>query len=102
MDLNHGPDDSSARPTNGSDGGRGKDFLRRARATVKGLPSWLDEQIKRNPYAVVGIACGAGIGIGVIFSSRIVRGLLTATATAAVLELARGLVRQNLSRLEVA
>jgi broad specificity phosphatase PhoE len=97
-DSNHNPNDSTAGRTNGSDGSRWNDLVRRARAAATDLPSQVDEQIKRKPYMALGIACVIGAGVGIALSSRILRAILTATATAAALELTRALIRENLFR----
>jgi hypothetical protein len=70
-------------------------FVRRARAAAAGLPARIDEQMRRSPYIVLGVVGVLGAGVGVILSSRILRALVTATATAVALELTRGFIRKN-------
>jgi hypothetical protein len=95
VESSHRPNGHAARRANGR-GGRGDaDLLRRARDVVRGLPSRLEAQLKRNPYAVLGVACAVGTGVGIVLSSRILRAAFTATATAAALELLRSLVHDE-------
>lgn len=94
--------DPAAKQTNGGAGAsaRGTDFVRRAKATVTGLPSRLDEQVKANPRTALAVACLIGLGTGIILSSRIVRSILTGVATVAAVELTRAVLRQNMSQGE--
>jgi ABC-type branched-subunit amino acid transport system permease subunit len=64
------------------------------------LPTRLRDQIQRNPFAMLAIAGVVGAGLGVVLSSRILRAVITATATAAALELVRTFVRKNVLRVE--
>ena len=103
---NHNPKEQAASHRRGGDSAgkdfarRARDFAQRARATATGLPSQLDEQLKRRPFAVLGVASALGVAAGIVLSSRVLRGVLTATLSAAALELTRALVRQGASRAE--
>ena len=88
------PDASTAAPFAAEQAKLGS-FLRRAMSTANGLPPRLVEQMKHTPFAVVAGAFVVGGGLGIIFSSRILRGVVTATATAAAIELMRDVIRQN-------
>jgi hypothetical protein len=92
---NHNPNDPTAKRANGSDKKGTGTPLRRAMAVATRLPSLLDERMKRSPYAMLGVACAVGAGVGVFLSSRIVRAVFTAAATAAAIDLMRALVRQE-------
>ena len=92
--------DAAPKQTNGGASARGTDFVRRAKATVTGLPSRLDEQMKANPRTTLAVACGIGLAAGIILSSRIVRSILTSVATVAAVELTRAVLRQNMSQGE--
>ena len=65
----------------------------RGLAFAKGLPARLDEQLRRNPYATLALACVTATTVGVVLSSRVLRAVLTATMTAAALNLVRAAVR---------
>jgi ElaB/YqjD/DUF883 family membrane-anchored ribosome-binding protein len=105
---NHNPKEPAANHSRGGDSaesdfaGRAKHFVQRARATATGLPSQLDEQLKRKPYAVLGVAGALGLAAGIVLSSRVLRAVLMATLSAAALELTRALVRQGVSGVDTA
>jgi ElaB/YqjD/DUF883 family membrane-anchored ribosome-binding protein len=104
-ESNHTPNESATRPRDGAErpmndfAWRAKDFAQRATAAARGLPSRLDGQVKRNPYAALGVVGVVGAGVGIVLSSRILRAVLTATATAAALELVRAFIRGDASRV---
>jgi hypothetical protein len=89
----HKPDDSAPPPTNGTAGAKRPGFLQDAVSRATTLASRLDARVKQQPYAMLGIACIAGAGIGIVLSSRILRSVLTATASAAAVEAARSFIR---------
>jgi ABC-type branched-subunit amino acid transport system permease subunit len=101
-DSNHNPNNAppAAKRTDSSDSAKKRDFVRRARGAATELPTRLRDQIQRNPFAMLGIAGVVGAGLGVVLSSRILRAVITATATAAALELVRTFVRKNVLRVE--
>jgi hypothetical protein len=99
-DPTHNPNGPHARHANGGHGTKKGDFVRRAGIAATELPSRLDDQLRRNPYVVLAIACAAGTGVGIVLSSRILRAVVTATATAAILELARKVFREDVFRVE--
>lgn len=96
---NHNPKDTAADRSGGErrasrEGhAQGDAFARRAGAFAKGLPARLDEQLRRNPYATLALACVTATTVGVVLSSRVLRAVLTATMTAAALDLVRAAVR---------
>jgi hypothetical protein len=93
--VNRPPADSAATHGNGSPGTKRNDFTRRAMEVVAGFPSNLDAQIKRKPYATLGIACAIGMGTGILLGSRILRAVLASTVSYALVDLARAYLRQN-------
>jgi hypothetical protein len=95
MGSNHNPSDSTAVPTSGGDRAKETGFVGRARATAGALPSKIDGQIKQYPYLTIGIAAALGTGVGIVFSSRVLRAVMTAVATAAAAELGRAYFRKN-------
>jgi hypothetical protein len=92
IDSNHNPSDSTSRPSNGGGAKQGA-FAQHTVARANALASRLDDLIKHKPYAVLGIACVVGAGIGVLLSSRVLRAALTASTTAAAIELTRAVIR---------
>ncbi len=60
---------------------------------AKDFPSALDRRLKRAPYTTVAIASAAGMTVGVVLSSRILRSMVTVISTAAAIEVARSLLR---------
>jgi hypothetical protein len=101
---NHNPEERPA--SHRREGGNGdvgfarraKAFAKSASATAAGLASQFDGQLKRKPYATLGVTCALGVAVGVVLSSRVLRAVLTATLSVAALELARTLVRQGVAR----
>lgn len=89
---NHNPSEPTPVPMTGDQEGS---FVGRARAAAAGLPSKVDAQIKRNPYFTIGVAAALGAGVGVVFSSRVLRAVLGAVAAAAAAELTRAYFRKN-------
>jgi broad specificity phosphatase PhoE len=99
-DPTHNPNAPHARHPNGVHGTMKNDFVHRAQVAATELPSRLDDQLRRNPYVVLAIACAAGTGLGIVLSSRILRAVVTAAATAAIQELARKVLREDVFRVE--
>jgi hypothetical protein len=89
---NHNSSDPTTVPMSGDrEGG----FVGRVRATAAALPSKVDEQVKHNPYFTIGVAAALGAGVGIVFSSRVLRAVLGAVAAAAAAELTRAYFRKN-------
>jgi hypothetical protein len=105
---NHNPKEPTASHRRGSESTesdfarRAKHFVHNARATATGLPPQLDAQLKRNPYAVLGVAGALGLAAGIVLSSRVLRAVLVATLSAAALELTRAFVREGVSGVDTA
>jgi hypothetical protein len=104
---NHNPKDTAAngsgkdgQPSPAAHAQSGDVFAHRAGAFAKGLPARLDEQLRRNPYATLALACVAATTVGVVLSSRVMRAVLTATMTAAALDLVRAAVRSVRANVE--
>jgi Flp pilus assembly protein TadB len=92
-------DDTAERGANGVDGRKSRDYARRAKAAMMALPSRLDEGMEANPRAALFVACAAGMAVGVVLSSRILRSVLATAATVAAAELTRTILRQKLGPL---
>jgi hypothetical protein len=93
--VNHQPNDPTARHGNGSPSAKRNDFARRVKFLIAGFPSNLDAQIKRRPYASLGIASAIGMGTGILLGSRILRSVLASAVSYAVVELGRAYLRQH-------
>jgi hypothetical protein len=106
---NHNPKDTAANPP-GEDGSpRHKPRVHaasaladRAGAFARGLPTQLDEQLRRNPYRTLAVACMAATTVGIVLSSRVLRAVLTATMSAAAIDLVRAAVRGDRANVEAA
>lgn len=85
-DVTHPP---TAIHTNGSPRTAGRRFARRAMSVLSDLPSNIEVEIKQNPYAALGIACGIGVGAGVLLGSRVLRSALVTAVSYALVELGR-------------
>jgi hypothetical protein len=99
-DATHDPNGPHESRPNGRHSTKKNDFVRRAGVVATELPSRLDDQLRRNPYVVLAIACAVGTGVGIVLSSRILRAVVTATATAAIQELARKVLREDVFGVE--
>lgn len=63
---------------------------------MSGFPSNLEERMKHDPYKTLGVVAVAGIGVGVLLGSRILRTALTSAVSYAVVELARAYLREHI------
>ncbi len=72
-------------------------FGRRAKAMFSEFPSGLDAQMKRTPYAAVGVAFAIGMGTGILLGSRILRSVLASAVSYGVIEVGRAYVRKTAS-----
>jgi hypothetical protein len=92
---NHNPSNPTTVPMSGGDPAKKRGFAGRARAAAGAIPSQIDRQVKRSPYLTIGIAAALGTGVGIVFSSRVLRAVMTTVATAAAVELGRAYFRKN-------
>ncbi len=105
--TNHNPGDSAANGKTASrerkhDGraGAASEFAQRASEFAKSLPVRIDDQLRRNPYAVLAAVGAAAAVAGIVMSSRVLRAALTATMTALAVDVGRALIRQTHIRVE--
>ena len=84
--------------TNGSARAIGRRFARRAVSILSDLPSSIESGIKQNPYRALGIACGIGIGAGVLLGSRVLRSALVTAVSYAFVELGRAYIQDATER----
>jgi hypothetical protein len=83
------PKAHGASPASAGTSARWSELARRARVATTRLPAQLEAQMKRNPALALGIACLAGVGVGTVLSSRILRTIFTTMASAGAVELIR-------------
>jgi hypothetical protein len=74
----------------------------RVKHGVSELPANLGDRMKHDPFAALGIAAVAGIGVGIVLGSRILRTALTSAVTYAVVELARTYLLERMPTVDVA
>ena len=84
--------------TNGSARTVGRRFARRAISVLSDLPSNIEVEIKQNPYAALGIACGIGMGAGLLLGSRVLRSALVTAVSYAFVELGRSYLQDVTKR----
>lgn len=76
------------------------EIARRVKHGVSELPANLGDRMKHDPYSALGIAAAAGIGVGIVLGSRILRTALTSALTYAVVELARTYVLERMPTVD--
>jgi hypothetical protein len=72
------------------------EIARRAKHGISDFQSSLADRMKRDPYATVGIAAAAGIGLGIVLGSRILRTAVASAVSYGIVELARSLVEERI------
>ncbi len=80
---------------NGSPRIEWKRIAARAKESVSGFPSNLEDRIKHDPFKTIGVVAAAGVGLGVLLGSRILRTALTSAVSYALLELTRAYIREH-------
>jgi hypothetical protein len=71
------------------------ELTHRAQAGLSGFPSNLADQMRKYPYVALGVAVVAGVGVGVVLSSRILRTVIASAASYAAVEVARAYLRER-------
>ncbi len=71
------------------------EIVHRMRSGVTELQSNVGDKIKHQPYAALGIAAAAGVGVGIVLGSRILRTALTSALSYGIVEFARSLLEER-------
>ena len=72
------------------------EVARRTKHGITELRSNLADRMKSDPYTTVGIAALAGIGVGIVLGSRILRTAVASAVSYGIVELARSLVEEQI------
>jgi hypothetical protein len=96
-DPNRNPSEAAATHTNGTPPVASREFGRRAKTMFSEFPSGLDAQMKRSPYATLGVAFAVGMGVGILLGSRILRSVAASAVSYGVMELGRAYLRETAS-----
>ena len=72
------------------------EIARRVKDGVSGLPSNLGDRMKQDPFTTLGIAAVAGVGVGILLGSRILRTAVTSAVSYAVVEFVRAYVGERM------
>jgi hypothetical protein len=71
-------------------------IARRAKHGITELQSNFEDRMKTDPYATVGVAAVAGIGVGVVLGSRILRAAVASAVSYGIVEFVRSLVEERI------
>ena len=72
------------------------EIARRAKHGISDFQSSLADRMKRDPYTTVSIVAVAGIGVGVVLGSRILRSAVASAISYGIIELTRSLVEDRI------
>jgi hypothetical protein len=72
------------------------EIARRAKHGMSDFQSSLADRMKRDPYATAGIVAVAGIGVGIVLGSRILRSAVASAVSYGIVEFARSLVEERI------
>ena len=76
---------------------RWSELARRIRNGLSALPQSMADQMKTAPYRTIVVATAAGVGIGVLLGSRVLRTILASSLSYAVIEIARVYIRDRVT-----
>jgi hypothetical protein len=71
------------------------EIIRRVKSGVTELQSNIENKTKDDPYAALGITAAAGVGVGIVFGSRILRTALVSALSYGIVEFARSLIEER-------
>jgi hypothetical protein len=74
---------------------RSEVLARQVKSFASALPVTLEERLRATPYRALGIACVVGVGVGIVFGSRILRTALSSAASLVIVELGRHYLLQD-------
>jgi len=80
----------------GASRSRWSELARRVRDGLSGLPQSVADQAKTAPYRTILVATAAGVGIGVLLGSRVLRAILASSLSYVAVELARVYIQDHL------
>ena len=60
----------------------------------------MGDRMKHDPYTALGMAAAAGIGVGILLGSRILRTVIGSAVSYAVIEVARTYVREQMASMQ--
>jgi hypothetical protein len=72
------------------------ELARRVKHGIAELQANLGDSMKHDPYKTAGIAVLAGVGIGIVLGSRILRTAVTSAVSYGIVEFARSLVDERM------
>lgn len=66
-------------------------FVYQVGRVLRGLPDNLEHGLKQNPYRTLTVAALLGVGVGIVFGSRILRTAAASVVAMALVDLGKGL-----------
>jgi hypothetical protein len=72
------------------------EIARRMKHGVSDLQSNFEGRMKTDPYTALGVAAVAGIGLGIVLGSRILRTAVASAVSYGIVELTRSLIEERI------
>ncbi len=76
-------------------------LAREALDRAKQIPELIDEQLKENPYRLLGIVGAVGVGVGMLIGSKVMRALVVSVGGYALTEGLRGYVAEQIQAKQI-